>query len=152
MLIVVTWIHLTATGPIDICGPVRAVLQVRAETKSEYLRGEMFAMSGASREHNLIAANVSAELRQQLRERPCEVYQADMRVKVSSTGLYTSLRGRSTGCINSTHSWATSQHLYGKSTTGFARRPGFIDRTAKKSTAEYLPRAWWWPIVSRTPA
>lgn len=25
----------------------------RAETKSEYLRGEMFGMSGASREHNL---------------------------------------------------------------------------------------------------
>jgi len=61
----------------------------RAETKSEYLRGEMFAMSGASREHNLIATNVSAELQQQLRERPCEVYQADMRVKVSPTGLYT---------------------------------------------------------------
>jgi Uma2 family endonuclease len=61
----------------------------RAETKSEYLRGEMFAMSGASREHNLIAANVSAELRQQLRQRPCEVYPADMRVKVSPTGLYT---------------------------------------------------------------
>ncbi len=61
----------------------------RAETKSEYLRGEMFAMSGASREHNLIAGNVSRELGQQLRERPCEVYQADMRVKVSPTGLYT---------------------------------------------------------------
>ena len=61
----------------------------RAETKSEYLRGEMFAMSGASREHNLIVGNVSRELGQQLRQRPCEVYQADMRVKVSSTGLYT---------------------------------------------------------------
>ena len=61
----------------------------RAETKSEYLRGEMFAMSGASREHNLIVGNVSRELGQQLRQRPCEVYQADMRVKVSPTGLYT---------------------------------------------------------------
>ena len=61
----------------------------RAETKSEYLRGEMFAMSGASREHNLIVGNVSRELGQQLRQLPCEVYQADMRVKVSSTGLYT---------------------------------------------------------------
>jgi Uma2 family endonuclease len=64
-------------------------LERRAETKSEYLRGEMFAMAGASREHNLIASNVNRELGQQLRERPCEVYQADMRVKVSSTGLYT---------------------------------------------------------------
>jgi Uma2 family endonuclease len=64
-------------------------LERRAETKSEYLRGEMFAMAGASRQHNLIATNVAAEFRQQLRERPCEVYQADMRVKISSTGLYT---------------------------------------------------------------
>ena len=61
----------------------------QAETKSEYLRGEVFAMSGASRGHNLIATNVAGELRQRLRERDCEVYQGDMRVKVSPTGLYT---------------------------------------------------------------
>lgn len=60
-----------------------------AETKSEYLRGEVFAMSGASRQHNLIAVNTSRELSQQLRQRECEVYQADMRVKISATGLYT---------------------------------------------------------------
>lgn len=61
----------------------------RTETKSEYLLGEVFALSGASRKHNLIATNVAAEFRQQLRDRECEVYQGDMRVKVSSTGLYT---------------------------------------------------------------
>ena len=61
----------------------------QAETKSEYLRGELFAMSAASREHNLIAGNVNSELSTQLRDRECEVYQADMRVKVSVTGLYT---------------------------------------------------------------
>lgn len=60
-----------------------------AEIKSEYYRGEMFAMSGASREHNLIAVNVAGELRGQLRDRDCEVYQSDMRVRVSATGLYT---------------------------------------------------------------
>src|SRR5262245_17629273 len=58
-------------------------------TKSEYLNGEIFAMSGASREHNLISLNVGGELRAQLRQRPCEVYVSDMRVKVSPTGLYT---------------------------------------------------------------
>ncbi len=61
----------------------------RAEYKSEYYRGEMSAMSGASREHNLIAGNVSREAGNQLRDRPCEVYQSDMRVKVHPTGLYT---------------------------------------------------------------
>jgi Uma2 family endonuclease len=61
----------------------------RAETKSEYFAGEIFAMSGASRKHNLIAANAAGELRQQLRDRNCEVYTSDMKVKVSPTGLYT---------------------------------------------------------------
>jgi hypothetical protein len=49
------------------------VRERRAETKSEYLRGEVFAMSGASREHNLIGTNIAAELRQRLRDRDCEV-------------------------------------------------------------------------------
>jgi Uma2 family endonuclease len=59
------------------------------EQKSEYLNGEMFAMGGASRQHNLIVTNTVRELSVQLKKRPCKVYANDMRVKVSSTGLYT---------------------------------------------------------------
>jgi len=64
-------------------------LERAAERKSEYLDGRIRAMTGASRAHNLIALNIGAELRTQLRGRSCEAYVADMRVKVSSTGLYT---------------------------------------------------------------
>lgn len=60
-----------------------------AEFKSEYYRGEMFAMSGASREHNAIVTNLVGELHPQLKQRDCEVYASDMRVKVDPTGLYT---------------------------------------------------------------
>jgi Uma2 family endonuclease len=60
-----------------------------AEWKSEFFNGEMFAMAGATPEHVLIAGNVAAELRLQLRGRPCRVYPVDLRVKVSDTGLYT---------------------------------------------------------------
>ena len=60
-----------------------------AETRSEYYAGEVFSMAGASREHILIAANVLAGIHRQFAGRPCEVYQSDMRVKVSATGLYT---------------------------------------------------------------
>lgn len=60
-----------------------------AEQRSEYYRGEMFALAGASRRHNLIAGNVFGSLHFQLKQRPCEVYQSDMRVKVSTSGLYT---------------------------------------------------------------
>ncbi len=60
-----------------------------AEVKSEFYDGEMFLMSGASRKHNLVAGNVFGELRNQLRGKPCEAYIADMRVRISATGLYT---------------------------------------------------------------
>ena len=46
-------------------------------------------MAGASREHNLIAANLGGEIRSQLKGRPCEIYINDMRVLVSRSGLYT---------------------------------------------------------------
>lgn len=59
-----------------------------AEGKHEYYRGQLFAMAGASRAHNQIVANVLGEMRALLRERPCEVYASDMRVRVADTGLY----------------------------------------------------------------
>src|SRR5712692_8061687 len=64
-------------------------IERQAEYKSEYFNGEMFALAGASERHVLIVTNVVAELRGQLRRRPCTVYSTDLRVRVSSTGLYT---------------------------------------------------------------
>lgn len=64
-------------------------LERKAAYKSEYFNGEIFAMSGASEEHNLIVMNIAASLHNQFRGRPCKVYANDMRIKVSPTGLYT---------------------------------------------------------------
>jgi Uma2 family endonuclease len=60
-----------------------------AETKSEYFSGRIYAMAGASRRHNLINVNVTSEIRNQLKGRPCEVYTSDMRLHIPVTGLYT---------------------------------------------------------------
>jgi Uma2 family endonuclease len=60
-----------------------------AEERSEYLDGEMVAMTGGSRNHVLIVGNLVRELGSQLRDRPCEVYPTDLRVQVAQTGLYT---------------------------------------------------------------
>jgi len=57
--------------------------------KHEFFQGEIFAMAGASREHNLIVSNINAELRNLLRKRPYEVYPSDMRIMIPATGLYT---------------------------------------------------------------
>src|SRR3989440_1169386 len=64
-------------------------LERQAEYKSEYLNGEIFAMGGASRQHNLITVNIGAEFNRQLKGKPCEAYASDMRVKVRANGLYT---------------------------------------------------------------
>ena len=64
-------------------------LERKADYKSEYANGQVIAMAGASRSHNLIAGNLYREVSQQLRGRPCEAYISDMCVKVSRTGLYT---------------------------------------------------------------
>jgi Uma2 family endonuclease len=64
------------------------ILERRAETRSEFLNGEMFAMTGASRKHNRIVLNLAFALDSQLKVRGCEVFASDMRVKVSETGLY----------------------------------------------------------------
>ena len=60
-----------------------------AQTRSEYYQGEVFSMAGASREHNLIVTNCVGEFRNALRERGCEIYSNDMRVKIAQSGLYT---------------------------------------------------------------
>ncbi len=62
-------------------------LERQAETKSEYLNGEIFTMAGASREHNLLVTAISATLYPPIKG--CELYASDMRVRVPATDLFT---------------------------------------------------------------
>ncbi len=59
-----------------------------ASFKSEFHDGEMFAMAGASREHNAIKDNIIVELGIQLRGGGCRTFSSDQRVRVEATGLY----------------------------------------------------------------
>jgi len=59
-----------------------------AETRSEFHDGEVYAMSGASRPHNLISLNLASRIHTQLEGHDCEVYNNDMRVDVNGTGSY----------------------------------------------------------------
>jgi Uma2 family endonuclease len=60
----------------------------RSEFRHEYLAGEVFDMTGASREHNLIVTNLVITLGNQSRDRDCNVYANDMRVKVRRARHY----------------------------------------------------------------
>jgi Uma2 family endonuclease len=53
-----------------------------SDIRHEYVDGEIFAMAGASEEHNLIATNIIALLRPHLRGTPCRAFVSDMKVKV----------------------------------------------------------------------
>lgn len=63
-------------------------LERASQTKHEYLDGEMFAMSGASRQHNRIAVDTGTYLAVQTEDRGCEVFLSDMRIRTPSD-LYT---------------------------------------------------------------
>ena len=63
-------------------------LERKATLKSEYLSGEIVAMSGASDTHNLITMNTSNALYNQLADRGCRIYASDMRVGISTEVSY----------------------------------------------------------------
>lgn len=64
-------------------------LERKATIKSEYRDGGIHPMPRSNRAHNLVNGNISCGLRLQLKQRSCEVYACDMRLKVSAAGLYT---------------------------------------------------------------
>ncbi len=79
-----------STAPKPNLSPQQYLAQERlAAFKSQYFQGEVYAMAGATREHNLIVGNIVREVGNALKDRPCEVYPSDMRVKINPTGLYT---------------------------------------------------------------
>ncbi len=59
--------------------------EVISKVKHEYIDGEVFAMAGASRKHNLISGNIFSDLKNKLKQNKssCEIYSSDMKVKVS---------------------------------------------------------------------
>ena len=56
--------------------------ELLAETKHEYIDGEIHAMAVASENHNLLSLNLASELRNHLKGTPCRTFMADMKVKV----------------------------------------------------------------------
>ena len=65
------------------------LLEDRAEYKSQYVDGEIFAMAGAEPEHVIITTSIAAALYARFRGRPCNVFTTDIRVRVEPGGLWT---------------------------------------------------------------
>lgn len=53
-----------------------------SEVRHEYLGGVVYAMAGASEEHNIVSGNVFAALHAHLRGKACRAFMADMKVRL----------------------------------------------------------------------
>ncbi|QTA86233.1 Uma2 family endonuclease [Desulfonema magnum] len=63
-------------------------MEEAVEHKSEYYHGEIFAMTGASHNHNIIAVNIMASLHGSLSHSDCMTYTGDMKVQVDEARHY----------------------------------------------------------------
>lgn len=63
-------------------------LERKAEYKSEYINGYVYAMAGAKLNHVRITGNVTTELNIQLRGRGCTVLPSDMKVRLPDSSKF----------------------------------------------------------------
>lgn len=61
----------------------------KALNKSEYYRGEIFAMAGATKTHNKIVASLILAIGEHLKGKNCSFFPSDLRVHNSENTLYT---------------------------------------------------------------
>jgi Uma2 family endonuclease len=64
-------------------------LEIHSLEKHEYYNGEIFAMAGATVEHNRIVSNTLIELGARLKGKDCVPYASDLRIKAEQSNLYT---------------------------------------------------------------
>lgn len=62
--------------------------ELKSELKHELIAGEIYAMAGGSANHERIAGNFYSELRQHLKNTPCEPFGSDMKVRIRDNFYY----------------------------------------------------------------
>lgn len=70
---------------------VEDYLRMESESmeKHEYYNGEIFSMSGAKLDHNIITSNLMGHLHPNLENSSCQVFGSDLAVHVEANGLFT---------------------------------------------------------------
>ena len=66
-----------------------AIERAAMDERSEFVAGEVFAMTGATEGHNLIVANVIRELGNAFKGKPCRVYPSDLKVRIEADDVGT---------------------------------------------------------------
>ncbi len=133
-------------------------LELANNEKYEFWNGEVFCMSGASLAHNQIAINIGTEARMQLRERGCQAFPSDLRVKVPTyppyrypdlTALCEQPEIEKLGGLDMLINPALIVEILSPSTEGFDRGDKFTYYKSIPSFSEYLLIAQHRPHVSQ---
>lgn len=64
-------------------------MEEASEQKHEYYQAEIFAMSGAGVDHNIIAGNIFREVSQMLKGKSCRPFNSDQRIHIPQNSLFT---------------------------------------------------------------
>jgi len=64
-------------------------VEERSGSRHEYYKGTIFAMAGASFEHNRIVFNLTISLGIKMQGKSCDIFGSDQRVHIPSNSLYT---------------------------------------------------------------
>jgi Uma2 family endonuclease len=64
-------------------------MEEASEEKHEYYLAEIFAMSGAGVDHNIITGNIFSEIKQRLKGKSCRPFNSDQRIHIPQNSLFT---------------------------------------------------------------
>ncbi len=62
--------------------------ELTSNQRHEYVTGQVYAMVGASRTHNLITLNLAAAFHAHLRNSPCRVFALNMKVRIEAVDVF----------------------------------------------------------------
>jgi Uma2 family endonuclease len=65
------------------------IMERASQEKHEYFKGEVFAMSGASKQHNFIASNLNRTIAPHAHGIGCKLFGSDFRIHIPANTLYT---------------------------------------------------------------
>jgi Uma2 family endonuclease len=112
--------------------------------KREFVRGEVFAMSGGEDRSNTVAMNLAFALRQHLKGSPCRAYVADIKLRVDAADCYfypdlmvTCSQADATSRLIKRDAVLVVEVL-SPSTQAYDRGDKFADYRTLESLAEYL--------------
>lgn len=101
--------------------------EASAEVKSEYVHGELFAMTGASIPHNLVTANVITALNKALEGKDCSVFASDAKIEIEPGAHY----------VYPDISVVCGDICYGRDRDDVLANPMVIVEVLSKSTRDY---------------